>query len=102
MAGERGPLDPQRSGQVALTRPLAGPQSVEHQPGGDRPARAGERAVEGPADRLGRLRELQPDRHAARPQLPAHELIVCQLIVSNLTQLEFRGGPPPALAALAT
>ena len=60
--GERGSLDPDRLGELALTGELAALQRDQHQPDRQRSARLGQGVVEGAADGPGDPGEVQAKR----------------------------------------
>ena len=61
MARERGAFDADRTCKVELRSPLVRLQRAEDQPHRNGAAGRGQAVVEGAADRLRRVRELEPD-----------------------------------------
>jgi hypothetical protein len=62
--GERGALDPDGLGELALAVRLAALQRDQHEPDRQRSARRGEGIIEGPADDPGDPGEVQAQRRA--------------------------------------
>ena len=90
VARQRRALDPDGAGEVVLGAPRRRLQVRQHEPGRNRAACLGQRAVEGAANRLGRLEEPEPERgrggaHHAHPIANASHLIIRVLIMCRRT-----------------